>query len=86
MSGELYAPRVPVIPENQEMKLLVDTYGKTWHFWQIDRGDKLPFGELHHLSCKPLLKGCLIRSCDGPQITAHIWDRETDSQVAVPPI
>ncbi len=44
MSGELYAPGVPVVAENQEMQLLVDTYGKVWHFWQIDRGDKLPFG------------------------------------------
>jgi len=26
------------------MKKLVTTYGKTWHTWQIDRGDKLPLG------------------------------------------
>jgi hypothetical protein len=24
---------------------LIDTYGKTFHFWQVDRGDPLPFGE-----------------------------------------
>lgn len=26
------------------MKKLVTTYGKTWHTWQVDRGDKLPLG------------------------------------------
>jgi hypothetical protein len=45
MSGQLYAPRVPVIAENEEMKKLIDTYGKTWHMWQVDRGDPLPFGK-----------------------------------------
>ncbi|EIE23376.1 DUF1264-domain-containing protein [Coccomyxa subellipsoidea C-169] len=44
MSGQLYAPRVPVVAENEEMKKLVDTYGKTWHMWQVDRGDPLPLG------------------------------------------
>lgn len=24
----------------------VGTYGKTWHFWQVDRGDALPYGAL----------------------------------------
>jgi hypothetical protein len=26
------------------MKVLIGTYGKTWHTWQVDRGDKLPLG------------------------------------------
>ena len=26
------------------MKKLVTTYGKTWHTWQVDRGDKIPLG------------------------------------------
>ncbi|CAG8458072.1 6817_t:CDS:10 [Diversispora eburnea] len=37
----------PIRTESAEKKImegLVDTYGKTWHFWQIDRGDKLPYG------------------------------------------
>jgi hypothetical protein len=45
MSGQLYAPKVPVVAENAEMQKTVDTYGKIWHLWQIDRGDKLPLGE-----------------------------------------
>ena len=26
------------------MKEVIGLYGKTWHFWQVDRGDKLPLG------------------------------------------
>ena len=35
---------IPDTIELTEMKKLKDTYGKTWHFWQIDRGDPLPYG------------------------------------------
>ena len=41
----LQAPRVPVQAENLEMQKLVNTYGKTFHTWQVDRGDVLPFGK-----------------------------------------
>jgi len=34
---------VPAVLENRLMERLVSTYGKTFHFWQIDR-DILPFG------------------------------------------
>jgi len=44
-SGLLIAPGLPSMAERSLMKDLVSTYGKTWHFWQIDRGDKLPLGE-----------------------------------------
>lgn len=27
------------------MEQVVGLYGKTYHFWQVDRGDKLPLGE-----------------------------------------
>ncbi len=30
--------------EKDLMKALIGTYGKTWHTWQVDRGDKLPMG------------------------------------------
>jgi hypothetical protein len=45
VSGMLYAPGVPDSAEIVEMRKLVDTYGKTWHTWQVDRGDTLPLGE-----------------------------------------
>ncbi|MCJ1375738.1 hypothetical protein MMC20_006975 [Loxospora ochrophaea] len=31
--------------ETSEMKDVVGLYGKTYHFWQVDKGDKLPLGE-----------------------------------------
>lgn len=43
-SGLLTAPGLPQEDEKKLMKTLVGTYGKTWHTWQIDRGDKLPLG------------------------------------------
>jgi hypothetical protein len=50
-SGVLICPTAAGVPktigDNAEMKYmeeLINTYGKTWHFWQVDRGDALPFG------------------------------------------
>lgn len=41
----------PVLPEaawqvaeTAEMAEIVGLYGKTYHFWQVDRGDELPLG------------------------------------------
>jgi len=44
-SGQLATIGVPGALEDRMMAKLVDTYGKTWHFWQVDRGDPLPYGE-----------------------------------------
>lgn len=43
-SGMLVAPHLPRIAEKELMKELVNTYGKTIHTWQPDRGDTLPLG------------------------------------------
>jgi hypothetical protein len=43
-SGVLTAPDMGNAAEKELMKVLIGTYGKTWHFWQVDRGDKLPLG------------------------------------------
>ncbi|CAF1066138.1 unnamed protein product [Adineta steineri] len=43
-SGSLIAPGVPDIAEKEVMKELIHTYGKTFHTWQVDRGDTLPLG------------------------------------------
>ncbi|KAK9832660.1 hypothetical protein WJX81_008441 [Elliptochloris bilobata] len=47
ISGQLVAPGVPTMAETLEMQRLVDTYGKTFHTWQVDRGDQLPLGPPH---------------------------------------
>jgi hypothetical protein len=43
-SGLLTAPGLPSIAEKQMMKKLCNTYGKTFHLWQVDQGDSLPLG------------------------------------------
>jgi len=42
-SGALTAPGAPE-PAEKDLKVLIGTYGKTWHTWQVDRGDKIPLG------------------------------------------
>jgi hypothetical protein len=52
-SGMLIMPQPnPLVPtalwekaENKEMEQVVTLYGKVYHLWQTDRGDKLPLGE-----------------------------------------
>lgn len=43
-SGMLVAPSVPEKIERMDMEKLVHTYGKTWHLWQVDKNDPLPYG------------------------------------------
>jgi len=32
------------VTETKEMEQLIQFYGKTFHLWQVDRGDELPLG------------------------------------------
>ncbi|KAL8289203.1 hypothetical protein RB597_001008 [Gaeumannomyces tritici] len=50
-SGMLVMPQ-PLVPdaawelaENREMEEVMQLYGKVYHLWQVDRGDRLPLGE-----------------------------------------
>ncbi|CAF0791789.1 unnamed protein product [Didymodactylos carnosus] len=43
-SGELVGIGLPDSVEKEAMKELISTYGKTFHTWQVDRGDPLPLG------------------------------------------
>ena len=43
-AGLLISDGVPGVLEDQMMKWYANSYGKTWHFWQVDRGDLMPFG------------------------------------------
>jgi Protein of unknown function (DUF1264) len=52
LSGQLVAPGLPRAAEHALMKLLLNSYGKTWHTWHTGRhdrpgepGEPLPFGE-----------------------------------------
>ena len=49
LSGQLVAPGVPDVAEDEFMKQKMNSYGKTWHFWSaghgVEKQDPLPFGE-----------------------------------------
>ena len=51
-SGMVFMPRPSLVPtslwevaEKNEMEQLIGLYGKTYHLWQVDRGDTVPMGE-----------------------------------------
>lgn len=52
LSGTLVAPGLPAAAEKAMMRLLINSYGKTWHTWHTGRhdglgkpGDPLPYGD-----------------------------------------
>lgn len=42
--GYLFMPGVPGPIQRKDLEKVCNTYGKTIHFWQVDRGDNLPLG------------------------------------------
>ena len=89
----MQAPRVPVLAEDLEMKKLINTYGKTFHTWQVDRGDTLPLGTpIVCISClaltapmlllQPFSEGVLACDCTTLYPTrvnsrVHIWAHQS---------
>ncbi|HJW57169.1 MAG TPA: OBAP family protein [Burkholderiaceae bacterium] len=49
LSGQLVAPGIPAVAEKALMKEKMNSYGKTWHFWNTGypggTADKLPLGD-----------------------------------------
>ncbi|GAA0186169.1 hypothetical protein LIER_33457 [Lithospermum erythrorhizon] len=43
-SGVLFMPGVPGPIQRQDLDKVAKTYGKVFHFWQVDKGDALPLG------------------------------------------
>uniref|UniRef100_A0A7N0T9I5 Oil body-associated protein 1A n=1 Tax=Kalanchoe fedtschenkoi TaxID=63787 RepID=A0A7N0T9I5_KALFE len=43
-SGALFMPGIPGPIQRQDMEKVVKTYGKVFHFWQVDKGHTLPLG------------------------------------------
>lgn len=71
-SGMLILPN-PTVPnavweiaETEEMKEVIGLYGKTFHFWQVDRGDLLPLGMpelmMSFTANEQVSKTCLAKS------------------------
>ncbi|KAK2976728.1 hypothetical protein RJ640_024967 [Escallonia rubra] len=42
--GFLFMPGVPGPVQRADLEKVAKTYGKTIHFWQVDKGDSLPLG------------------------------------------
>jgi len=72
MSGQLTAPGLSDAVEKTLMKEFVSTYGKTWHLWQVDRGDKLPLG---------LPKLMMGFTADGQADPKMVADRDRDQGI-----
>lgn len=72
-SGLLMMPGIPDRVEREAMESLVTTYGKTWHTWQIDRGDQLPLGI-------PQLMMGFTR--DGQVDASKVRDRDTRFEIS----
>jgi hypothetical protein len=50
-SGMLFMPKPSSVPETvwltaetKAMEEIITLYGKTFHFWEVDKGDTLPLG------------------------------------------
>jgi hypothetical protein len=43
-SGQLIAPGIPEVAEQEFMEKIAGTYGKTWHTWRTDQQKELPLG------------------------------------------
>jgi len=72
MSGLLTAPELSAGAEEELMRAFVSTYGKTWHLWQVDRGDTLPLG---------LPKLMMGFTADGQADSAMIAARDRETHV-----
>ena len=49
LSGQLVAPGLPEVADKELMRTKINSYGKTWHTWNVghgaEGGDELPLGE-----------------------------------------
>lgn len=75
-SGMLIMPKPSLVPEaawelaeNKEMEEVVQLYGKVYHLWQTDRGDKLPLGE-------PKLMTSFTKAEQFPDFEERVGDRD----------
>jgi hypothetical protein len=72
--GVLFMPGVPGVVERRDLETVAKTYGKTVHFWQVDRGDALPLG-LPQIMMALTREGQLrqdLAECKLPHLLAHL--------------
>lgn len=95
-SGMLQMPKPSGVPvsvwdaaETREMKEIVNWMGKTFHFWQVDRGDDLPLGlpELMMSATKDGdIHSDIIQGRDERMNTESLLKRELRNNIAEPQI
>lgn len=77
LSGQLVMPGLPDTLEEEALRGMLNTYGKTWRLWNAKpfdaRGDKLPLGE-------PVLVWSFNR--DGEAVTELVKTRDSQMQVS----
>ena len=49
---------------------MITLYGKVYHFWQVDRGDKLPLGP-------PELMTSFSKEADAPEFKQMVGERDS---------
>ncbi len=81
LSGQLAAPGLPDVAEHAMLRLLMNSYGKTWHLWHTGRHDQpgsghpLPMGD-------PMLMWSFNRDGEGDE--ALMEDRNRRMKIDVP--
>ncbi len=80
LSGQLMLPGVPEAAEKAALKKKMNSYGKTWHFWDTGhwdepRGDALPIGA-------PMLAWSFNRDGEIPEALLEQRDRRLDVRTA----
>lgn len=73
LSGQLVAPGLPEAAEKAFFKLLVNSYGKTWHTGtHHDPGMDLPYGD-PKLMCRSTGTGSVTSTCVAPGTRPWSW-------------
>ena len=67
LSGQLIAPNIPGPVEKDLFKGKMNSYGKTWHVWATDQGQRMPLGD-------PMLAWSFNR--DGEERPGMVEDRD----------
>lgn len=79
LSGQLIAPGIPDAAEKSLMKSKMNSYGKTWHFWNTGQegqlADKLPMG-------KPMLAWSFNRDSEANPGLVERRDKKMDVNTA----
>ncbi|UZJ53997.1 hypothetical protein CBS101457_003317 [Exobasidium rhododendri] len=94
-SGLLIMPKPVGLPssvwdaaETKEMEELVNWVGKTYHFWQVDRGDELPYGApqlMMSVTQDSQMSSSKVQERDSKYGVDSAYKKELRKDIALPP-